>query len=805
MRKILLLAAIIILSVANTSAQSAKKLLRQGKKQLKESQIELAASSLTLAIQADPNLADAYISRANAYSILGEYDKAIKDLDIVNKLEVKDYESWLKNANLNYTKEDYKKASEKYASYLAIEDKDLSIYSRQIECLMIIEDYQKALFFAKQKQNVDETAQGFYEVASIEYILGNFASAEESYRKAITEDKNNIDYHVGLAHTLYDQSKYDACIFETNEVFRRDKNNKDAYILRAQSNHKKINYTSAIDDMSKVIVLYSSDDDFLDNLNFRGDLYLEFSQHMNAISDYSRVIGKNPENTYALYKRSIAYEEITRNDEAIEDLTTIIAIAGTGAIINESVLSESKTKLYSLKKESDDPEINIINDFVTDNTIRVTFEKTEIEINIKVKDENSIDLLEVDGEEVTIGENSGSVDVFHTVSITDKDKISISSKDTYGNQTTVPFYIQRVENDLPEVNFTHPYAKNNELLLDATDYSRVYFTGNINDQSLIKSILIDDILVNFDREEKNPRFEATLNLEDKTKITVKATDIYDNVFEKEYSLNREQALYAADSPMGKTWIVFIENSKYTSFASLEGPSKDVELMKTALTNYKVDNVIHKTNFTKTQMERFFRIELRDLIKGQNINSLVIWYAGHGKFLNEIGYWIPVDAVRNDEFSYYSIANLRANMQVYAGNLTHTLVINDACESGPSFYQAMRSDVVVRECGDESAIKFKSSQVFSSAGYELAADNSQFTKTFANSLMNNNDDCIPIERIVLNVGKSINTDEQQKPQFGKIRGLGDEDGSFFFIKNSTNSNSSNTQNTNKEPNTDNDNN
>ena len=30
-----------------------------------------------------------------------------------------------------------------------------------------------------------------------------------------------------------------------------------------------------------------------------------------------------------------------------------------------------------------------------------------------------------------------------------------------------------------------------------------------------------------------------------------------------------------DSPMGKTWIIFIENSNYEFFASLEGPSHDV--------------------------------------------------------------------------------------------------------------------------------------------------------------------------------------------------------------------------------------
>ena len=75
---------------------------------------------------------------------------------------------------------------------------------------------------------------------------------------------------------------------------------------------------------------------------------------------------------------------------------------------------------------------------------------------------------------------------------------------------------------------------------------------------------------------------------------------------------------------------------------------------------------------------------------------------------------------------------------------------------------------------------KSSQVFSSAGYESAADESQFTKTFANVLANNPGECISIERIVQQVSSSMLNNNQQRPQFGKIAGLEDEDGTFFFV-------------------------
>ncbi len=64
--------------------------------------------------------------------------------------------------------------------------------------------------------------------------------------------------------------------------------------------------------------------------------------------------------------------------------------------------------------------------------------------------------------------------------------------------------------------------------------------------------------------------------------------------------------------------------------------------------------------------------------------------------------------------------------------------------------------------------------------ELAADNSKFTATFANTLMNNKNACIPIETVVKSVTAAVTTDKGQKPKFGRIQGLDDMNGTFFFI-------------------------
>jgi len=779
--KYFLLAIFVVFSVSQLDAQSAKKLYKNGNKALKSNKPQEAVDWLTQSIAINPTYSDAYLQRAEAYLALGEMDLAILDLDEVNILDPKDESSWLKNGNLNYDKEDYRKATIKYASYLQDKEKDLDIYARQIECLIVIYDYESALVFAKQKLAVEENPETLFQIAEINYILKNYTEAESFYNKALSISPKNINYRNGLALTLYEQARYDGAIAECNRVLRQDKNNKTAYLTRAKSAHKKIEYANAINDMSKLIVLYPKDEKITEYLNYRGDLYLEYSQHMNAISDYSKAINKEPENTYSLFKRAQAYEEITRSDEAIRDLENVVAIGATGVIVSTSIMSNSKTKLYNLRRESNEPIIILTNENYIDQSLRVVFGQEEVNLNINIRDDNTIESVSLNGQMLHVDPNKGKVEITKAINLTGIEEIEIRAEDVYGNSGSTRIYVHRVENEAPLISFMLPYTNdNNEMVLDS-DLSRVYFEGSISDASLIKSITIDGVSIPFNQEELNPIFAANLDLTNKTKLGVKIVDIYDNVLEEEYFLNREDALYAANSPMGKTWVVFIENSDYESFASLDGPIKDIRLMKTALADYEVHNIIHRKNLTKLQMERFFSIELRDMVKKNQVNSIIVWFAGHGKFQNETGYWIPVDAERSDEFSYFNINNLKASMQVYSGNITHTLVITDACESGPSFYQAMRDDIVVRSCSEEKAIKYKSSQVLSSAGYELASDNSQFTKTFANTLLNNTDYCIPIERVVLNVGEAVTKDNQQKPQFGKIAGLQDENGTFFFIK------------------------
>jgi hypothetical protein len=443
------------------------------------------------------------------------------------------------------------------------------------------------------------------------------------------------------------------------------------------------------------------------------------------------------------------------------------------------MMKEAQARLYELNKESYPPEISMINPVPVKDTVEIKGDLTTVLVSGKIIEKSKLKTFTINDENVITVAKNGEYDFLANVNINNFNTLTIKAIDDYNNEKILNFPIKRTEIAPPQITILSPYTTEDGTVMLDSPNPNIAIQGKISDESLIKSIKVENYVATYLPSEKDPAFSAPIDISNLNKFTVVAEDIYGNRTEKVFNLNRAGAEIAANNPMGRTWVIFVENSSYETFASLDGPIKDVSTIQRALANYDIHQVIHKKDMTKKEMEYYFNIELRDLAKKNQVKSLLIWYAGHGKFINDVGYWIPVDAKRDDEFTYYNINILKAGLQGYT-DIVHTLVITDACESGPGFYTAMRSAAEAPSCDNTQIAGMKSAQVFSSAGYELAVDNSKFTSTFASTLMNNKNACIPIEKIVQTVTDAVATESGQKPKFGKIQGLEDMNGTFFFI-------------------------
>ncbi|HYW94370.1 MAG TPA: caspase family protein [Bacteroidales bacterium] len=761
----------------NVSSQTPKKFYKVGQEFMENNKYSDAVDQFTKSIEGDPDYEDAYEGRATAYEHLSEYKKAQDDYEKLTIFDPKEESFFYKGAEMSFKLKNYPSALVRLAN--ALEIKRFYPEAMQLRVLTLIEmkRYNEALEQSKDALRYKETDVNYFNHGRINELLGVTAQAKEAYENALKKNKNFLEAYVALADLQRKERNLDPALETINKALAINKNYVAAYRVRSAVYADQLKYAEAINDISTILLMQPNNADMY---FLRGKYYQGYAQHMNAVTDFSKVISLQPQNASAFYNRAFSYEQIMKFDEAIKDYKKLAEVAENDDEALE-LMEKAENRLFELNRENEKPEVVLVNPAENgEHTLNVPTGKDVIPIVGNARDESSLKEVRINGMKIPFTRKKAIFEFMTSVNLAENKDLTVDVSDVYGNTTTVNYSIVRTEIDPPRIHIRAPYASDNNVIYLDSDDPSIYVEGSINDASLIKAIYINDVIASYVPDEKNPNFQAMINIQNRNKFTVKAEDYFGNISEITYRLNREAVNLGAENPMGKTWVVFIENSNYQNFASLEGPDKDITLMKTALAKYSIHNFIHKQNMTKNEMERFFAIELRDLLRSNRVNSILVWYAGHGKFVNKTGYWVPVDAKRDDEFTYFNINQLKASMQSYPNTITHNLIITDACESGPSFYQAMRSELPDRSCNDWASVRLKSSQVFSSAGYELAVDNSQFTRTFANVLANNPDACLPIESVVKKVTNAVEESQQQKPQFGKIDGLEDENGTFFFI-------------------------
>jgi len=397
-----------------------------------------------------------------------------------------------------------------------------------------------------------------------------------------------------------------------------------------------------------------------------------------------------------------------------------------------------------------------------------------------IRDESGIKDSKLNNIPLKMTKNSEGVFEFSMqINTSDLDFVTLTAVDKYDNITSISYPVIFIETEAPLIRLISPAPEGNNIIHLETGDNSLYIEGKIEDASNVSTIKVDELNASFAPGDYNPRFTATIDIKNRKNITLTVIDKFGNKTEQTYEFARDGYMLSGNNPMGKTWVVIIENSEYKEFGRLSNTEKDVTGLKEALSRYKISKVLHMKNMSKREMERFFAIDLRDLIVSNNVNSLMIWYAGHGKFKNNTGYWVPVDGRYNDEYSFYNVNALKASVYSYT-SLTHLLIVSDACAAGESFSIAMRGDNSLANCDDVNLVTQKSALMLASTDSEVALDNSLFAQSFINALSNNPADCIPIDAIAERITLVMQKNTIQKPVFGRISGLENNNGTFFFI-------------------------
>jgi hypothetical protein len=261
--------------------------------------------------------------------------------------------------------------------------------------------------------------------------------------------------------------------------------------------------------------------------------------------------------------------------------------------------------------------------------------------------------------------------------------------------------VERSEGIAPGITLTAPALSPDRVITIEPDRESVFVEGRVNDGSLIRRIAVDGVLASYAPDQMDPEFSIKVDVKTKDRFTVQVEDQFGNASEQVYAIQRKVASAPSARPTGTsttpsttasrsgaTWVIHIENSNYRNFPAVQADG-DAAKMQKAFSNYAIARTINKKNLSKDQMDRFFNIELRDLVRTNKVGTILVWYSGHGRSVGGKAYWVPVDARKDDIYSYFNYGSLKAQMQNYSESVDKTVVVSDAAGNDASFYELTR--------------------------------------------------------------------------------------------------------------------
>jgi tetratricopeptide (TPR) repeat protein len=769
-----------------TSGQSPSKLLKEGKEQAMTGKCNEAINFFTRAIEAKSSFTDAYLERAKCYILMKEYLKAVDDCKFLVNIKPKNEDYQLLLAQAYYFAGKPAQGAELLA-HLVIEDPSKKSYFEwAIKCKLALKENEGAVNYC------NEALAQFEEDHFFTYMKGvsldsarNHQLAVLSYERAIRqieekyhkeERKPFVVYYEALGTSLMKIKRYDNAAGYFSQINSIDTGYNKAYELMGDANLGSGKYQQAVSRYTRAI---KSNPNNLNLYYKRGTALKNQKQYTEAINNFNQLLSVDSTNILALLERAFCADEIGEYDVAQSFYKKAKRIDPYNRQVDQYIDASAK-KMYEVNREDEKPELKITTPDIEGFALLVPVSRSYLEVKGRIIDKSKILKIIIDEVDAKFSKDSLNPHFSASVSLERKNQVVFKVTDIYYNTLSVTYSLKQFEKNNPIVVLSDPIPSGNQLYVGKNSGNILKLHGHIDDESQIRSIIVNNNHAVYSLSELNPEFNVELNIAKIDTLVFIVTDAFENTSVTRYILNRKAITESVVNPMGITWVVFIENGSYANFPSLEGPAKDRETLKNALSSYRIDNFITKKNMTKDEMERFFSIELRQQLKSAQVNSLVVWYAGHGKFQNENGYWIPVNAKMNDEFTYFQITNLKGYISTYKF-LNHVLIISDACETGSAFCANENDSPDPGDCMKSDKARLQSAQVFTSSNKEKSADNSLFANIFCGILSANTDPCIPIEKIRTKVSKTVTLNQSQRPMFGHIQGLEHKGGSFYFMR------------------------
>lgn len=721
------LAVLVAITFTAGHAQSGKVFFKEGEELREKNQLDQAIEKYTLAVKVDPKFLKAFEARADVYELLGKKAECAADRRTVAELDPTDALLGAKAAKAYLDLGDATTAVDLCEKALAIDRKCMDALQVKVRACLAKGDLDGASAAADAALDLKATTDTYYLHGLARMAMRDYKTAEFDLDKVIEWNYLYEPAYVAQAETqlmLYEQYSgptmqvrtLEKAIEKCTRALDLNTGSTDALFTRSKAYAYQKEFAKAIDDVSKCIALGREDD----AVYYQRALYYHgFGQHQNAVNDLNKVLVHNPKDSRAMLLRAGCRESNLDLEGAKKDIEAALRLSEADARLtaeDRKKLTERSHELdrriFELNRESDPPYITVVEPYRKENVVQVSGALAQVKVTGHVRDRNLLKSITVNGIPASYAPDEKDPEFFVSVPLGASVKeIEVKATDLYDNVASVTLSIERSEGVPPALSLTSPAVNGDRAITIASDKEDIFLEGVASDSSGIRSVTVDGVSASFVPDTTVTEFSIKLPVKGKYGFTVRAEDQFGNGTELVFAIRREAPVVAhvtpkppsdklvghlADKPVektssttGTTWVVMIDNSDYKSFPSPQGQTNDRSEILRSFGKYNVQKTITKKNLSKSQMERLFNIELRDMVRTNKVNTILIGYTGHGRSVSGKTYWVPVDGKKDDIYSYYNYGSLKSLLENYSASVSNTLVVSKAAGTDPSFYELTR--------------------------------------------------------------------------------------------------------------------
>ena len=698
-------------------AQSGKAFLKEADKLMADQLFEQALEKYGFAIRTEPKLVKAYMGRAEAYGSLGRAADRANDLAQVAALMPEEPAHAIAASGAFLDLDSVPRAKALAEQATRVGPKNQAAQMALSRACLRAGDLDCATKAADQALAIKATTDSYYLHGIVRSATKDYKTAEFDLDKVIEWNHLYEPAYVAVSEVqlaLYDlysgptmkARTLEKAIEQCTRAMELNPRSTDALFTRSKAFAHQREYAKAIDDISRCIALERTDRAVFVQ---RALYYKGFGQHQNAVNDLNRVILADATDAQALQLRAECREANMDLDGALKDLDAAQkALEGEGQLGGdqragfEAGRARIAALIFEQNREADPPSITVVRPFHQGAVAKVSSSEAMVEVSGYVRDKSLLKSVTVNGKPADFSKDEKDPMFVTTLALGAEEKeIVVQATDTYGNFTSEVLTVERNEGVPPEITLTSPKGSANREITLVAGRKEVFIEGTISDASLIRSITVNGEGASYAPDRMNPDFSIKVSLDGVDRFVVRAEDQFGNTSDQQWSVKRtaepvaavskpvpsESAPHANPATKGGVWLVQIENSGYRNLPAVS--TADAAKMQKAFASYQIQRTISKKNLTKEQMERFFNVELRDLVRTSKVSTILLWYSGHGRTAGGKAYWIPIDGKKDDIYSFYNYGALKAQMQNYSESVTNTVVVSDAASGEASFFDLTR--------------------------------------------------------------------------------------------------------------------